>query len=284
MQAGRDYLHVIQTRFNLATPGRERVLRGKDGWLERRFDLFEQHCLPAIASQTAREFTWVIYFDDQTPENFRERIERCRAVFPFIPYFTGPFGAEGWRQSIHALFPKRPARLVTTRVDNDDGLAIDYVARVQAAVAAMAPTGPMAFNFTNGFILQGGRVYAHSHPCNAFFTWFEPDDETTRTALSIRHMDLAEAGPVMQIGDAGAWLQVVHEINVSNKVRGRRVLADEALDRFPASVLGPLQPVSPVAVHLENLLVGPLRVLRDLLLGIYHRLKRVQKALINSKS
>ncbi len=50
------FTHLILTRFNLATPGRESAIRNRPGWLAERFDLFERICLPSVASQTCRDF------------------------------------------------------------------------------------------------------------------------------------------------------------------------------------------------------------------------------------
>lgn len=278
MTPGVDYLHVIQTRFNLATPGKESDIRNQPGWLRRRFELFEAHCLPSLAAQTARDFHWVIYFDDQTPAEFRARIDALRAIQPFTPYYTANFPAEGWPRSIREVFPERPGWLLTTRVDNDDGLSVDYVARAQAALRDGPPVRG-ALNFRDGLILRAGRVYAHTHPCNAFFSWFEPDDAAMRTALSIQHMHLAEAGPIRQIVGAPAWLQVVHEVNVSNKVRGWRVDPAVARGLFAEAALGRLESPGAVALAFENLALAPMRAARDAALAARRAVLRRSAAL-----
>ena len=98
MQVGTDFVHVILTRFNLATPGRESALRNQPGWLAGRFELFERYCLPTLAAQSASpaRFRWIVYFDDGTPEPFRARIEACRRVADFHPFFTPMFPGEQW--------------------------------------------------------------------------------------------------------------------------------------------------------------------------------------------
>ncbi len=221
MQAGTDFVHVILTRFNLATPGRESAIRNQPGWLAGRFELFERYCLPTLAAQkgvSAGGFRWIVYFDDGTPEPFRARIEACRRVADFHPFFTPIFPGEQWGISARAVLAaegRAAPWLLSTRLDNDDGLAVDFVGRVQAAVAA-APPRRAAFNLTNGYVFDGRRAYAHAHPSNAFASLLEPW-ETARTVSDVQHMDLAAAGPVVQVGGPGGWLQVVHGGNVSNK-------------------------------------------------------------------
>ncbi len=274
MQAGTDFVHVILTRFNLATPGRESALRNQPGWLAGRFELFERYCLPTVAAQTAGGFRWIVYFDEATPAPFRARIEACRRVADFHPWFTPLFPGEQWAISARAVLAaegRQAPWLLSTRLDNDDGLAVDFVARVQAAVAA-APARRAAFNLTNGIVFDGRRAYALAHPSNAFASLLEPW-EAARTVADVQHMHLAEAGPVVQVGGPGGWLQVVHGGNVSNKVRGRRVPPAGLAGRFPASIdLG--APASAAAVAAENLFVAPLREARDRAAGLVRRLRR----------
>lgn len=273
MQFGRDVRHVLMTRFNLATPGRESALRTQPGWLEDRFGLFERYCLPSVAAQVDCAFDWIVYFDDKTPAPFRERIERCRAIFPFTPYFTPLFPAAGWPRSVAETVTPRTPWLLTTRLDNDDALAVDALARVQAAVAAGQPTR-RSFNVTAGFVMRDGAVYALEHHSNAFASWLEPWDEATVTAASIPHMAMAEAGPVEQVPGPAGWLQVVHGANVSNRVRGRRVRPAEARRRFPETVLGALPEPSALTLTAENTVLTPLRAGRDRAVALARRALR----------
>lgn len=271
MKLGSDVTHAILTRFNVARPKQQDPIRLDPDWLARRFDLFERYCLPSVAAQTARDFHWIVYFDEATPPAFRARIEACRAVFAFTPFFTPVIDAAGWPASLAEVIPARTPWLVTTRFDNDDALAVDYVERLHAALARQSAPARGSFNFARGFVLEGGRAYALRHPSNAFASWLEPWDEAARTAVSIHHMRLAEHGTVTQIDGPGAWLQVVHGGNISNKVRGWRTGPAALRGRFPPDVLGPLDPVSPLSRGLENLAVTPLRAGRDAALALLRR-------------
>lgn len=268
-----DFEHVIMTRFNLATPGRESSLRNRPGWLAERFELFERYCLPSIAAQTVKAFNWIIYFDENTPEEFRRRIERCREVTPFLPYYTGVFPATGWAWSIHESYAFAPRLLLTTRLDNDDALAVDYVERVQEEIRRR-DLQPGGYNLLHGFIMGGGAVYRLAHPSNAFFSFLAPYETEVVTAPSILHMELSKHGPVTQIGGPGAWLQIVHGGNVSNKIRGARVAPETVVARFPPDVTAGLRPVGFLARGAENLVPGSLRAARDLALSLRRRLHR----------
>lgn len=257
--------HVVMTRFNLATPGREAAFRNQPDWLEGRFDLFERYCLPSLAAQDDQDFDWIIYFDDQTPAAIRERIEADRKIRPFHPYYTPLFPAEGWRNSILELVgADRGDALLTTNLDNDDGLAVDYMSRLHEAARRLWNGKACALNFTNGFVLNGHRLFAHVHSSNAFVNILEPYSEGLHTAPGIKHMDLALHLPVHQLSGPGAWLQVVHGGNVSNKIRGRLVGRAVAESRFPPPLIADVRDPAASEVWTERLVTGPIRDFRDI--------------------
>jgi hypothetical protein len=275
MQVGVDFTHVIMTRFNVERPRRHDPMRLDPDWLAGRFELFEKYCLPSVAAQTGRDFHWLVYFDADTPEPIRRRIEACREVFPFVPWFCGRISAEFWPGSLAEALPARTPWLLTTRFDNDDALAADHVARLQAAVAYGEPQRG-SLNFPQGFVLdEGGKLYALTHLANSFASWLEPWDAKARTAISINHLKMTRVGPVRQLDGAAAWLQVVHGGNVSNKVRGRRVAPEAAAGRFPAAALAGLRGASGIAIALENLVLTPIRSARDTAVSMMRGHERV---------
>lgn len=259
--------HVMQTRFNLATPGRENAIRNRPGWLEERFAMFEEICLPSIGAQTCTDFTWIIYFDKDTPPAFKDRIEKLRREVDFVPYYTGLFPQEGWNTSIDDVIPKRTPLILTTRLDNDDALASDYVARAQETAQAHAHQAPLCINFNQGYIRSDSALYAVEHPSNAFFSRLCAWQDDMRPAMSILHMTIAEHGAVLQLDGAAGWLQVIHGGNVSNKIRGRRISADTIEGQFHPDLLNGLPPASSLQLGIDNMLLGPLRNMRDWLLA-----------------
>ena len=274
-EAGLNVRHVLLTRFNLATTGRERALRDDPAWLADRFDLFERYCLPSVASQTDDRFDWMIFFDEHTADWARGRIEQAQRIVPFHAVFTPMFGGDGWGRFTRLLVgpPVLERFIVTSNLDNDDGLAVDYVARIHAAVAAsrFAPT-PYAINFAQGVVLCGGARYLHRHLSNAFTNLVEADGPAIRTANTIRHMELKRHVPVIQDDGPPAWLQVVHGGNVSNRARGRLLRFLEP-DRFPEAVLGPPAHIPLWRLVLENGILSPARTARDAAAQIYRRFR-----------
>ncbi len=269
--------HVLMTRFNLATPGREAAIRNRPDWLAGRFALFEDFCLPSVAAQTSRDFTWIVYFDKDTPDQFKDRVAELQRAVPFEAYYTGLFPASGWPQSLQQVLGSMPPRILTSRLDNDDALARDYMERTADAAAGLNPDPRTAIVITEGFIRSGARAYRIRHPCNAFTSWLERTDgpDEVMTAMGIVHIDAAKFGPLVQVPGEGGWLQVVHGGNVSNKVRGTRIAPDRLAERFHPGALVGLEPSSPVAIGLDNAVLSPLREGRDQLINTARRLRRI---------
>ncbi len=255
-----DMSHIILTRFNVPTPGREAEIRARTGWLERRFDIFAQYCLPAVAAQTARDFIWIIYFDTATPKPFRERIERCQQEFPFVALFRDSLPPETVIADVRAHMAPDAKRLLTTRLDNDDALARDFVARLQV-VARDVPPGT-ALNFPDGVAWRDGWVFSARDESNPFASVVE-DARDFRTIWCKPHTLLAEAFTLRQIEDGLAWVQVIHGENVTNRVKGRQRPGSVLGDRFAIRPGADVKSPGALDALAETLMRYPYRVMRE---------------------
>jgi hypothetical protein len=266
MTLGGGLAHLVLTRFNV----RWIVGPHDTDWLAHRFDLFERYCLPSMRGQTEQGFRWLVFFDESTPEPFRSRVDGYADWPAFTPCFIGPPSSEVYDAAIAAHLGGAE-RLLTTRLDNDDALARDAVERLQAEVRP----GPREFlNFPDGYVWHRGRLYAHSHPSNAFLSLSEPA-AGFRSAWADPHEEAARVAPVRQVPGGPAWLQVIHEHNVSNRVRGRRYPADRVRADF-ALDLGPEAADEGAAGYWLDRVVGhPARVARD---GAFRVAKPVRDA------
>lgn len=213
-------VHVVLTRFNVPSGGREQNLREQPDWLSGRFRLFDQFCLPSIAAQTQQDFRWLVFFDINTPSHFREQIERYRSISAFEPVFVAEWTTELVHQAIATRIPGKTQFLLTTRLDNDDGLHPRYLETLRASVRSDSLG---FYNFPTGLIYRSGRFYRHDDYNNAFISYLEPCDGFA-TVWKTPHHKIASSGePLHQLSLPNAWLQVVHSNNVSNRVKGTRI-------------------------------------------------------------
>lgn len=209
--------HVVLTRFNLPSKGAESYVRAKEGWLTERVELFEAYCLPSVLGQTDGRSKWIIYFDPESPRWLLDRIKGHGSAY--TPVFRAEVSREELRADIAGLFDVTGDELLTTNLDNDDGLAADFVARL---CAQPRPPTRTAYYLSNGLIKSPAGLYGHRDPHNAFVSVRESWDEPI-TCWGHWHNRMHEHLPVVGIGGAPGWLQVVHGGNVSNRTRGRLV-------------------------------------------------------------
>ena len=256
---GVDVDHVLLTRFNLPTAGRESHVRAQEGWLRDRVELFERFCLPSVRAQTSGNFRWIIYFDPESPTWLKEMIPRLAGDGGFVPIFRESVNHEELLGDLIEVVGKPRKRLVTTNLDNDDGLALDFAERLQ--MQATIPTGRTAIYFSRGLILNGKDLYSRVDRRNAFCSVVESWEEPV-TCWADWHNLLGKSMPVREVAGSPAWLQVVHGGNVSNRVRGRMVSSVFHLKSFPVIPPDTAYP-SDRAIRWENLVVAPARYLGE---------------------
>ena len=269
--------HVILTRFNVryvedktvASPGLDL------NWLRERFILFEKYCFPSVMAQSVQDFRWVLFFDAMTPEPFiskaRALVERRPGTFPI---FCDVLPISSVQKAVKEVVSDATEWLLTTRLDNDDGLNVDHVATIQAAQSCK---NAEVLNCSTGIVLRGNRTYLFKHPSNAFISLSEPFSEF-KTVFSItRHIFAHENYPVKQVHGQPQWLQVVHENNISNRVRGWRIPIADAAEGFPVleTFMADAKNERQLPILFENLSFNLIRRLRDLAVANVRRIARI---------
>src|SRR6187402_3364420 len=126
--------HFIATRFNLKTSDWKKSKSGNlvltNEWLEHRFNLFENYCFPSVRNQSNQNFTWCIFFDIDTPQNFKDRIVVLTAnTTNVIPLFIDGMPAlnVSFKNFIRENITNSDCHIITTRIDNDDVIHEDFV-------------------------------------------------------------------------------------------------------------------------------------------------------------
>jgi hypothetical protein len=276
MKNGKSFHHFILTRFNCSNSrssnDREVAIRSRPGWMEERFELFEHYCLPSVLAQTNQDFEWRIYFDRHTPEEHLERARRGFAGRNNIRLMLCDiYGSETVREDLARDLPQTGGWLVTSRFDNDDALHREFVERLQKEVR---PGTRESLNFPMGVVYGRGKTYLSRQESNAFISLSEafPDFQTV---ISLPHEKMAEIAPVRNIDGGPAWMQVVHDLNVSNKLRGHRLPGAQLLEGFETVNLGPGQGLkdSSLGIAFENLTLVMGRDVRDRFARALRRLR-----------
>lgn len=210
-----SFEHFILTRFNVRE-SEEGVL--DENWLGHRFKLFSNVCFSSVKQQSENNFRWLVFFDSETPQRFRKEIDKYVQWDKFMPtYVKGSDVLTQARIAISKIIESGTEHIITTRIDNDDAICKDFVKMVQDNYRGQECE---FINFTNGCVLTKNGLYLDSQKSNPFVSLVEGVKDF-RTVWCAEHNKLSDIGPIKEIVSKPAWLQVVHNKNVSNSARGQ---------------------------------------------------------------
>ena len=230
--------HFVLTRFNLRLWRNDKEGRSVRTleWLENRFTLFEKYCLPSLANQTCKEFEWIVLFDIKTPDNYKERIQRCQEIcHQLIPVFVAQEEGRDFRQVFKNEVVKRleGKRIITTYLDNDDALDIHFVEDLQKRVSNLS-NGFFVF-YLNGYqyFTEFGLLLRIRYRRNHFVSVVESADPVTIKTIygfgSHYYINKIPGAKIEYVKDTPLWCEVIHKRNMGNDAYfffGTKVIRD----------------------------------------------------------
>lgn len=214
-----NYKHLLFTRFNINSAD-TLSCRLDPAYLKVRFELFERYCLPSVQNQTNQNFIWLLLLDENTPNDYKDRIKLYQEKYNRITPVYLPTHLDNPNE-VYARISQEYALdvdfLVTTRLDNDDALHKDYVKDVQEIVMGTNSWRTTVISFMRGLQLYEKRNVAFRVECvsNHFVTLIEPTSGSVRSALGYDHTRITNKFPCI-IKKHLRWLEVVHDTNVVN--------------------------------------------------------------------
>ncbi|MGG6293720.1 glycosyltransferase [Leptolyngbya sp. AN02str] len=273
-----QFQHFFLTKFNVRSfpdlkPGCE------PAWLEKRFDLFDQFCFPSVSKQSNQNFKWLVFFDIDTPEAFKQKIAVYAQQWSnFVPVYLDcplPYGEfpDEVRKVVRQHIPESCQYLITTWLDNDDAIHKDYVQMIQDNFNQQESE---TINFFFGYQLANGKLYFDFELANHFISLVEKyNPESFNTCLCRPHKELYEVcKSAKKIFCKPAWIEVVHGSNYMNVYRrGFRVPNDKILDNFSIQPADPADQEQAVPFLVEQAKIAmffPYYFLRKVFLRIKH--------------
>jgi hypothetical protein len=214
----KEFTHLLLTRFNTAADFAPSRLGLQRKWLTNRLALFEQYCFPSVDSQKDVDFRWLVFFDAESPEWLRETIPNYEPRLTPI-FIEGEATDEKIAETVANSGLVTTPYLITTRLDNDDSLAEDHLARVQGAFHNQERE---FVQFPLGLQMYRGHLYHVYWPSNPFLSLIEKVGEgnSLTTVLCVPHNRVRSAGKVRSLWCAAQWMQVLHGSNLLNNLRG----------------------------------------------------------------
>jgi len=147
------FAHILLTRFAFRSQNKPNKRAGDDlytrndplspMWLDYRFPVFELACLPNVMAQTNQDFDWVLIVDPDLPVKYRQRLEaliarRKRTYLHELRPSDNLAGLD-W---LEKYIPSGTDLALTTNLDNDDILTIDFVEKLQSHVKGLGTKVP----------------------------------------------------------------------------------------------------------------------------------------------
>ncbi len=216
-------------RFSYPTGGNTGFSRNVDLYdparLDRRLRLFETVCLPPLRAQTDPDFTVLVLVGQALPGPARDRLRAALATLPQAVLCVEPEGQPHMDVCGRLLKAHRnPAarRVAEMRVDDDDAVAVDFVARLRhngaRAAALVAGDRPVEIDFHNGIALRTGAdpqmiavAAPHWTPAQAFL--MAPGDR--RTAFDFNHAGFWKRDLCLSCPDPLMFIRSFHGDNDS---------------------------------------------------------------------
>jgi hypothetical protein len=225
--------------------------------------LFREFCLPSILNQTYKGFTWLLYFDVDTPQEFNEFLNELNS-FTFIKICYSK-GYEGFNltytEEVKKIVGKSVKWIITTRMDNDDCLHKDAIKIIQNN---FVEKHKFLISLASGYVLNiSDRMLSHYfYPMSPFLSLIETTDneigcvfEKGHTKWDSLQISISKeiwlncfnkkARKSQIILNGPLWVQTVHGGNISNSFyRGFPVLKGRDLTVFSINFKNNKQPIT----------------------------------------
>jgi hypothetical protein len=234
-----DFYHVIVTHFNVRkfnTPLDGNYVREwgeplSDEWLSHRIRLFEQYCYPSISKQVCQNFDWFVYFDGLSTD--RELFKKYERITPI--YIEEPRGFNVQKDLVAKLRESGKLKkwLMTTHLDNDDSLSVNYVTDMQRRfknnLFQHNISEPMfSVNYNHGlfFEVASSSLRRKMYQRNPYMTTIELSTENRKieTCWIDAHQDIHKKMNIRSVRNTPPmWMQIIHENNFRNYARGRKI-------------------------------------------------------------
>lgn len=316
-----NFHHFIITRFNIPFMNNDNVLfLFTEEYLDRRYTLFLKYCFPSIRQQTCQQFTWLVFFDQRTPQKFRQLNQQLHNEYPNFcpvyidmdatlklplnPYYSHetslchPDPAKSpteqryedevghnqlpqiWDKAMRAHLAPDEKIIVTSRIDNDDAFEQDMISRVQACITPDVIDKVICFDEGLQFDDSHQLLQTYNYERSHFMSYIETIDNPIKTIFYWNHYYICDYKEIIHYNDKPSWLEVVHGGNASNVMEFKH--KNRLLWHYDLSNFGIKKKISAWKTLL-NLLASPNAYLKPKLPFWYKAKKRTLHAYFSPK-
>ena len=201
--------------------------------MARRFYLFENLTLPSLIAQTDRQFTTVIMSSDVMPDRFKERLVALAARLPgsIVEFSASRRGDLAFSKFIaDSLAPRYRGTAVHFRLDDDDALAVSYIARLRQISQTLPPSTHISFPsgimlFPSGRDGPSGASMPHQRFLTAIGLATVNSAKFTKNPFQMMHSNVWTRWPVVSDPSFPAFIRTQHFANDTAAKQDRIVSA-----------------------------------------------------------
>lgn len=230
----------FQHRFDSPEQASETLF--EDHRISRRLAMFERMLVPSLAAQSDPDFTLVVLTSEAIPRRYLDRLRSAVAALPRCLVLPEP-PKPHWlatRDALHRGLTRDDGWIHYFRIDDDDALAVDYVAQVRtyapllAEIMARADSPAATLDFTHGVRAEwddtgciGLRDDRRLHSSQGMGTLVH--GRSPLTVMTHPHHKSWHKLPMLTLPEPVMYLQSTHPLQDSGRsYKPRGVPMDEA--------------------------------------------------------
>lgn len=208
--------------------------------MDERFATFQSLTLPALKAQSDPDFTLAIVIGDSMPEPLLSRLLDLVEDMPqavIVPRAPGRH-RQVMCEVINEVRDDRPLPSLQFRMDDDDAVAVSFVARLREAASDLAPLLAkhryVGIDFNQGHIARIGPKGIHANP--TVETLWTPAlgmavaPGASRGIMNFSHAKLGRVMPVVTLPGEDMFIRGHNQFNDSRQKDGIRPVRLPLLD------------------------------------------------------
>lgn len=214
--------HFLLTRFNVKASTKTVSVSQSDSWLSHRFELFEKYCLPSVKNQSNQNFTWGVFFDTNTTQKYKEKVEKISNSYNnFVPIFIDESSdlKPASSKFIASNIEESDQYIITTRLDNDDIIHKQFIDTIHKL---FSPTNGMVIDLRKGYQVtiekDNLEIRKYYQLFNPFISLIE-DSTNFNTVMSRRHSHWWDSKSIVVFDNKRLWIELIHSKNKLNRVK-----------------------------------------------------------------
>lgn len=246
--------HFLITQFNLKGVAKQTTEKEWLEWNEYRFKFFEDYTLKSLLNQSEKNFTWLIFFDNDTPKSCFNYISKWSKYDFLKPILVN--GIKEFDKSYAQIvldMSENTEWVITSRIDNDD---VFHYSSIQSIQECFIKKDKQLLSLASGYVLnmeslklahyyyfkspflsiiernnKGSFVgiYKYSH------TYWPTIPLNFSKMIKGKYANLDENLPIYLL-DKPYWIQLIHNNLQNTFYRGMPVVKSKNLKEFSIDI------------------------------------------------